>query len=159
VVGDQRDARRVRRDVGHAAHEPGAAHDRLVVAHSLVGALVDRDGRVPHGRRAADHARGHGIVPVGEVGGLVEADQPPQLLRVTRGGLRHRQLPAQLLVLRLQVLVLGLGVEHVARPPHQVAGRLQRAAGALLEWRHHLEEAALDRMQPTGGGFAEVDRQ
>ena len=159
VVGDQRHARGVRCDVRHAPDQARAADDRLVDAQALVRALVDRDRGVPDRRRAPDHARGHVIVPVGEAGRLVEADQPPQLLCVAFGGLGRGELRAQLLVLLLEVLVLGLRVDDVARPAHEVAGRLQRAAGALLERRHHLQEPTLDSVQAARRGLAEIDGQ
>jgi hypothetical protein len=97
------------------------------------------------------------IVPIGEAGRLVEADEPPQLLCIAFGGLGSGELCTQLLVLLLEVLVLGLRVDDVACPPNEVAGRLQRAARALLEWRHHLEEPTLNSVQAARRGLAEIN--
>jgi hypothetical protein len=70
------------------------------------------------------------------------------------------QLAAQAVALRAQVRVLALGVERVPDPGEQVADRLQRAAGPVLDRGDDLEDAALDRAhaaRPAEGGGQEDD--
>jgi hypothetical protein len=63
---------------------------------------------------------------------------------------------AQLSRSACELVALVLGVERVAEPAEQVAERLERAVGALLDRREHLHRAALDGVQAAAGGLAEV---
>ena len=100
-------------------------------AHALVRALVDRDRRVPDRRRAPDHARADVLVAVREARRAVEADQRAQLPDVALRRSAPRPARARSRSTSLsQLLVLRLGVEHVADP----AGR-NRAPASAPGWR------------------------
>src|SRR5205814_4667070 len=69
---------------------------------------------------------------------------------------RADELAVELVALLGERLDLALGVDRVARPAEEVAERLERAAGALLDRRDDLEHAALDGVQATARRLAEV---
>ena len=71
------------------------------------------------GERPITRAR-HGLMPSGKRADSLKPTSP-RAARVALRCLGRRELGAQLLVLLLEVLVLGLGVDHVARPADQVA--------------------------------------
>src|SRR6185437_6465846 len=105
--------------------------------------LVDLDARVPDRRRARYHPRRDGLGPLREALLVLQPDQPLELRDVALGGLGLGERGAEALDLLLQVLVLLLRVEGVARPAEQVADRLERAAGACLDRNERLLGAAL----------------
>ena len=140
---------------------PVGGDHRLSCADAGARALVDRDRRVPERRRAADHARGDRL-----------RRRRAPLLPSSSSRLRScafscvaprsapTTLAAQLVALAcVRSLTLALGVERVADPAEEVADGLERAAGALLDRRDDLEDAALDGVQAAAGRLAEVGGQ
>ena len=112
--------------------------------------IVDR--RVPDGRRAADHARGDRLVAVDAAAELSSPTSARSCAFSRSRGLGAVDLRCAARRARLlQLVALGLGVERVAEPADEVADRLERAAGALLDRREHLHDAALDGVQRAAG--------
>ena len=158
LVGEQHHDRVAVRDRLDLADEALAVDDRVVDVDAVAGALVDRHGLVPGARGALVDARLDRVVLLQAAGG-VHLLQALELLELAVLDLELRDLAAQRVALALEPVALVLGVERVAEPPEQVADRLERLVRPLLDRSEDLQRAALDGVQATAGGFAEVRGQ
>ena len=158
AVGDQRHDRRAAGGEGDLAGEAVGGDHRLAGAHAGARALVDLDRRVPDRRRLADDARGHRLVP--SSASLRSRPSRPWSWRFWRtASVPATAARSAVAFCVAQLVDVALGVERVAEPAGQVAHRLERAAGALLDRGDDLEDALLHAVQPAAGRLTEVDGQ
>src|SRR4029079_12674131 len=106
---------------------------------AVARALVDEDLAPPDALVLPDHARGHGALVV-EAAGLVEVEQPAQLVVLARGGGAGDGLVAQRVALGAELLDLTLGVDGVPDPADKVAHGLERPARPLLDRGDDLDD-------------------
>ncbi len=149
LAGDRRDL----------ADEPVAVDDRLVDADARARAAIDVERLVPDGRRAPDHARGDRVVARSR---LAERSSPSMPLSWTFSRTAAWPPIASLRSDRTCLRSWSRWSRAWSVSPNQPArsrNGLERAVGALLDRREHLQHPALERVQAAAGRLAEVGGQ
>jgi len=130
----------------------------VVLGDAVVLAGRDDDLLLELVRRAGDHAGGDRPVVLREAWPLEVVEQRLQLGVFPDGGLGEDDLLAEGLDLLFQLRVLGLRVDQSPEPGGGVAEGPRDPLGTHLEGTQDARARALETVQHTAVGLAEVDR-